>query len=345
MSWLQRNDWFTNLLSSVFRGLGGKYLGTNLTPAQEQANAFSAQQAQAQRDWETEMSNTAMQRQVSDMQKAGLNPALMYGGAGSSGASTPTASAPSSVSPDSGADLISLFMDMALLKAQKENIEADTKLKGAETENKDAETERTKALTPHEIDNIVSQIDLRESDMSKNEAEIAVDYANVALLDSDVAYREEFNKINLRLAELNVAKSEAERAKIEQETQNLIRDYALSFVEELVMRANAGLLSQQTKNALAENDLIQFNTKTAKYEAKLTKYNYEHADGNRIWDRVATGAGIVRDAGIATGAVVGGLSRGIASGASETITNTTQEIFGSKGQRLRTIVTHQNRNK
>lgn len=128
--------WFRGALGSIFN----KYTGAGLTGAEEATNKFNAEQAQIQRDWETEMSNTAMQRQVSDMQKAGLNPALMYGGAGSSGASTPSGASASGVAPTSGLDPISAILDMALLKAQVENIKADTRQKiagahGLEIEN------------------------------------------------------------------------------------------------------------------------------------------------------------------------------------------------------------------
>lgn len=49
-------------------------------------NAWSAQQAQIQRDYETQMSNTAHQREVADLQAAGLNPVLS---ANHNGATTP----------------------------------------------------------------------------------------------------------------------------------------------------------------------------------------------------------------------------------------------------------------
>ena len=44
---------------------------------QKQAD-FNAEQARLQREWQTEMSNTAYQRAMADMEKAGLNPILAY---------------------------------------------------------------------------------------------------------------------------------------------------------------------------------------------------------------------------------------------------------------------------
>lgn len=50
------------------------------------ADAFGIGSARRQREWETEMANSAYQRAVADLKKAGLNPALAY----SNTADTPT---------------------------------------------------------------------------------------------------------------------------------------------------------------------------------------------------------------------------------------------------------------
>jgi len=54
----------------------------NLQIARE-TNAYNAEEAKRSRDWQTEMSNTAHQRQMDDLEAAGINPILtaQYGGA------------------------------------------------------------------------------------------------------------------------------------------------------------------------------------------------------------------------------------------------------------------------
>lgn len=64
--------------------------------SQGQANKASMNAAAQQQAYQTDMSNTAHQRQVADMKLAGLNPVLSAGG---SGASTPSGGMPSLTAP------------------------------------------------------------------------------------------------------------------------------------------------------------------------------------------------------------------------------------------------------
>ena len=58
----------------------------------DKAMAFSAEQAQISRDWQEQMTNTAYQRAVEDMRKAGLNPYLAYNNGGAQSGSGSAAS-------------------------------------------------------------------------------------------------------------------------------------------------------------------------------------------------------------------------------------------------------------
>lgn len=83
------------LLGGLIAGGIASALGTGANMWENHKNRkFSAAEAQKQRDWETQMSNTSVQRAVADMEKAGINPAMAFGGgAGGGGASTPNGAA------------------------------------------------------------------------------------------------------------------------------------------------------------------------------------------------------------------------------------------------------------
>jgi len=119
--------------SVISGGLG--FLGQMDTNAQsksnaESANAFNANQAQINRDYQTEMSNSAYQRQVVDMEKAGLNPMLAYmkgGGASSPSGSTASATTPQYTSPIQGAAQYKLTSaQSAKTEAEKPKVIAET---------------------------------------------------------------------------------------------------------------------------------------------------------------------------------------------------------------------------
>lgn len=99
-----------------------KESGFDLTNAEKAANQFTADEAQKQRDWEQYMSDTAYQRQVKDMQAAGVNPAMAMNSA--NGASTPSGASASSVSPSSAGFSFSDLMSLLLLPVQKKLLKA-----------------------------------------------------------------------------------------------------------------------------------------------------------------------------------------------------------------------------
>ena len=91
--------------------------------------------------------------QMEQLKKAGLNPGLMYGMGGAGGATTGSPGGPTVQAgeapkgePIKAMDIMN-SMQLSMMQAQKENIEADTKNKLADAENKPLTGENIQAST------------------------------------------------------------------------------------------------------------------------------------------------------------------------------------------------------
>lgn len=211
------DDFWKNIKSGVSNWWKSS-TGQALSNAQVEANQFSADEAQKNREFQQQMSDTAYQREVADMQAAGLNPQLMYRGS-ASGASTPSGASPTSVDPGQSSlnplGLLAQIQQLSLLKAQRNSIKADTELKKAESKGKvienqirQKELEFTPARLAAQIDELLSNVN-KNSEQAKQfaaqrdflekqtirydevtDAQIAKDYSVVGLNDAqkEVAY-------------------------------------------------------------------------------------------------------------------------------------------------------------
>ena len=106
------------MFGDFFSGLFG-YKG------QKDTNVASAQQAQKQMDFQREMSNTAVQRRMADLKKAGINPIL----AGSKEASSPGgAMAPVGNKAQAALNLANSAQSLQNLKSQESVIKTQAQL-------------------------------------------------------------------------------------------------------------------------------------------------------------------------------------------------------------------------
>lgn len=122
-------------VASMATGLLGSWLqkklvNNSMSGAEREAFRLNAQEAQKARDWNLEVDNTKYQRQVTDMQKAGINPALaMNGGVTTQATSNATGNASTQQTPIMPIqDFATLAMNLKNLDAQSKKSEAEANL-------------------------------------------------------------------------------------------------------------------------------------------------------------------------------------------------------------------------
>lgn len=136
--------------TAVASGIGA----SSAENAQTAANEWNYQSAEANRQWQERMSNTAYQRAVADMKEAGLNPMLAYS---QGGASTPSGAvgAPAGNVKLAGAEYQQKTTAAQQAQAQTAVLANTAEKTLAETKNIEANTARTvienNAMTGHTV--------------------------------------------------------------------------------------------------------------------------------------------------------------------------------------------------
>lgn len=216
-----------------------------------QKGLMDYQQELAMENWE----NTNYKAQRDQMTKAGLNIGLMYGGGGAGGGTTGGGSIASS---PTGAEFttnenMQTMMQMELMKAQKENIDADTNLKGVQAGKTSEETRSLGVgIKNQETQNELMQID-------KDLKSIELNFNQQTFNSSIEKYEAEVNKL------IGEAESAVTKGEIDMETRDdqikIIKQEAINRVlEGSVKEAGLRLTDAQIKKI--SNDIVNDNIRT-----------------------------------------------------------------------------------
>lgn len=257
----------SNLFSSIadfFKGFGDRFskgidtlqalfLRNQLTGAEKEQNQFNADQAELQRQFEERMSNTAYQRQVADMQAAGINPALAMGGSGASTPSGATASGSASGGGLSLGDIFSLVLGLKNFQLQN-----DVQRSAVAQRDYELHTNRITAIANARKAN--ADADKTEKDLSW------VDRLNQSLLDaaddshqlSKAQVQEANTRVDAMLAEINktIAETESEESrKLLIDAQRRYQD-ASTREKYVLLQANKNYLEAKTGTEKAQALLV-----------------------------------------------------------------------------------------
>ena len=175
-------------LGQFLSALANRLTGAHMVNADIEANALSMQNQE-----------DIFQRQVTGMQKAGLNPALMY--QNGSSPSTPQAqnSYQGAANMSDLMSLITLPLQMKSLKAQIDNTNSKTRLNDTESELNKKRAENMAlvnqyypSVTEAGLEKTLSEIGVNLSTIDKNEAETALTNVKKLLADKENKYADEY---------------------------------------------------------------------------------------------------------------------------------------------------------
>lgn len=221
-SWFDYSTWKDSSEGAIDNWLAGA-TGSGLTAAEKATNQFNSEEADKQRQWEEQMQNTAYQRQVADMQKAGINPALAMSNGQPSIPSGASAQATSpSMSGISMSDLMQLFLipgQRKLLDAQAKATLAGADKSRAEIGEIEGRTEQLRLInayypqvTEAQLDKYASELGLTRGQIRKANLESALLVTDNIIKRAEADHASAFYKARVEYQEAQTKEAKANAA-------------------------------------------------------------------------------------------------------------------------------------
>lgn len=253
------------------------------------------------------------------IERAGLNPGLMYGMSGAGGGTATATGGNAQNTASKGMDIAGAAQ-LALLRAQTENIEADTAQKQAVT-TKTAGVDTAKAKT--EIESLTAGIELTKQTVNNKEAEERLTRIQTSLVEFEAMYQENTLDARIKATELQTGKMENElgilmnQKDISDKTkQTIVAQVQLDYLTNLLnneatkqgiseSKSRQALMSEQGKGILANIQQgymqLDLGNRNARNQELGTELNRQMLDLNKLTGipvevlKSVIGAGILKN--------------------------------------------------
>lgn len=237
------------------------------------------------KQWEA----TGYKAQVEQMKRAGLNPALMYGTAGSGGTTATQGGGASQSVNSEGSNGVGMGMQMglqsAMMEAQINNINADTKNKEADVQNKGADTilKGTQAQSLVEgINNIKAETRLK----GVQEDLISLQHlTNLTTFDAQIRKIEQEGRLIFYQAENAMHYADINEATKNEKISIIKTELIGAMLSNAYTRAGINKTEAEINKMAKDIEVNFMNASTNKMNANTNNRNTWQSETKILWDK------------------------------------------------------------